>query len=139
MKKYLLLTMLFMAVGGSLLAKNNISLSKTQTAKLDSIPGAVTSIDPFGAYTTTGPIIAGLDIPVGVAIPYEGGNGGSIAGQIYTSINQPGLELFIDPQTLANGNGELVGLITGVAATSGTALFQINIGGQSYYLVFVVD
>lgn len=139
MKTFLLATVLLMAVGGSLQAKNNISLREMGTVRLDSVPGALTSIYAFGAYTTTGPIIAGQNIPVGAAIPYQGGNGGFITKQTYTSHDHPQLQLTIDAQTLVNGDGELTGRITGTPDHAGHALFSITIGGQSYYVIFEVD
>lgn len=138
MKKILLATMLLLAVGGSLMAKSNVSLHEMKTVKLDFVPGTVTAVDSVGL-TTTGPIIAGLDIPVGAEIAYSGGDGGDVPLQIHaSSVDLPGLELFIEEQPLANGTGVLKALVTGAAAHAGTAKFTITIGGQSYDVFFEV-
>lgn len=65
------------------------------------------------------------------AISYTGGNGGTYIAQIINSTGVTGLTATLTAGTLAMGNGALNFTITGTPASSGTASFAINIGGQS--------
>ncbi len=64
------------------------------------------------------------------AIAYLGGNGGVYSGQSITSEGVAGLTATLASGTFANGNGMLIFTISGIPATSGSASFAVNIGGQ---------
>lgn len=135
MKKILLVTTLLLAVGGSLMAQNKISVKETQTATLNPIPATVTSLGPVGE-DMSGPIISGMYVSVDIEIPYQGGNGGQTPHLLLASEDVTGLELTINSQTLNNGDGRLVGTVRGIASDVGFPKFNITIGGQSYEVFF---
>jgi hypothetical protein len=84
---------------------------------------------------TTGTAASGVNS----VVPYNGGNGGTFAGQIISSTGVTGLTATLAVGTLANGSGNLTYNITGTPATSGTASFALSIGGQSCTLTRTVD
>jgi uncharacterized protein (TIGR02145 family) len=92
--------------------------------------GSVAALDCAGS-TPIGDLISGLAANVSTAISYTGGDGGSHAGQVVASTGVTGLTATLTAGSFAVGNGSLNYAITGTAASSGTALFAVNIGGQS--------
>jgi uncharacterized protein (TIGR02145 family) len=72
-------------------------------------------------------------------ISYTGGDGGAYNQQSYSSTGVSGLTATLSAGVLANGNGTLTLNITGTPATSGTANFVLNIGGQICTLSRVVN
>ncbi len=82
--------------------------------------------------TTTGNIIEGQSLSgVSSSVPYTGGNGATHNGQTVSSTGVTGLTATLAAGTFANGAGSLTYTISGTPATSGTASFALNIGGQS--------
>jgi len=68
---------------------------------------------------------------VNSSVPYTGGNGGYRGAQTFTSTGVTGLTATCAAGTLANGSGNLTITITGTPASTGTASFALNIGGQT--------
>jgi uncharacterized protein (TIGR02145 family) len=88
----------------------------------------------------TGNLIAGtLASGVSSTITYTGGNGGPYAGQSTTSSGVTGLTATLIAGNFANGNGNLVFNITGTPLVSGSANFNLVIGGQTCILTRTVS
>jgi uncharacterized protein (TIGR02145 family) len=64
------------------------------------------------------------------SVPYTGGNGGIHSGQTVSSTGVTGLIATLTAGTFQSGAGILTYIITGTPASSGTASFALNIGGQ---------
>jgi trimeric autotransporter adhesin len=93
--------------------------------------GTVSTLNCAGA-TNNGILTSGT-IASGVSsvISYMGGNGGLHSGQTVTSTGVVGLTATLTAGSFASGAGSLTYNITGTPASSGTANFAINIGGQT--------
>ncbi len=95
------------------------------------ITGSVAALNCAGA-TVTGTLSSGQAATgVTASVPYTGGNGGVHNGQTVTSTGVSGLTAALSASTFASGSGSLNYVITGTPATSGTANFELNIGGQT--------
>jgi hypothetical protein len=95
------------------------------------IEGAISDIN-CGSGTNNGLLISGeAALAVGSYIPYSGGNGGVHNGQIVVSSGVTGLTATLQAGTFAFGSDSLLYVINGTPASSGTATFVLNIGGQS--------
>jgi uncharacterized protein (TIGR02145 family) len=104
----------------------------------DQDSGSISSINCAGS-TPTGSLVHGYAASgVSSSIPYTGGNGGSHTGQVVASTGVTGLTATLTVGNFAVGTGSLTYTITGTPASSGTALFAVNIGGQSCSLSVVV-
>jgi len=68
---------------------------------------------------------------VSVIVPYTNGNGSAHAGQTVTSSVVTGYTATLPSGTFNTGNGTLTYTISGIASTSGTATFALNIGGST--------
>ena len=75
---------------------------------------------------------------VSAKVPYTGGNGGTHSGQTVASAGVTGLTATLTAGVFANGADSLIYNITGTPASSGTASFALNIGGQSCTLTVMV-
>ncbi|MFZ4543029.1 MAG: hypothetical protein ACOYOA_03195 [Saprospiraceae bacterium] len=94
-------------------------------------PGTVTSLN-CSAALNTGNLIEGISASaVSASIPYLGGNGGPYAAQSVSSTGVTGLTASLVAGKLANGAGNLTYTISGIPASSGTAIFSITLGGKS--------
>jgi len=71
-------------------------------------------------------------------VPYVA-NGGSFSSLSINSTGVIGLVATLDQGILANGNGSLTFKISGKPTTSGTAFFDINIGGKTCVLTRTVN
>jgi hypothetical protein len=115
-------------------ADNSYSPSRAEASAvrcIKHIQGAVTGIN-CGSGTNNGSLNSGVAaIAVGSYIPYSGGNGGVHSGQIVASTGVTGLTATLQAGTFAFGSDSLLYVITGTPASSGTATFILNIGGQS--------
>jgi uncharacterized protein (TIGR02145 family) len=94
--------------------------------------GTLTAIDCNSA-SNTGDIYASTEITAGVTstLSYTGGNEGIYEGQSISSTGVTGLTAILIAGTFTNGSGTLSFEITGTPGSSGTASFEINIGGQT--------
>lgn len=99
--------------------------------KSDASCGEITSLNCSSAINN-GTLIKGMTSN-GVIneISYLGGNGGSFNGKSFSSSGIAGLTATISNGSFVNGSGTLTVNITGTPGSSGTALFSLDIGGQS--------
>jgi len=105
-----------------------------QTCTLNRTVLASASITALNCSTATnnGTLGQGVAaVSVSSSVPYTGGNGGYSGSQTFTSTGVTGLTATCAAGTLANGSGNLTFTITGTPASSGTASFALNIGGQT--------
>jgi uncharacterized protein (TIGR02145 family) len=102
--------------------------------------GGVASLLTCSSATNNGTLVIGVAAnSVSSDIPYTGGNGGTHVGQTVTSTGVTGLTATLTAGTFASGSGTLTYIITGTPASSGTASFAINIGGQTCTLTRTVN
>ena len=92
-------------------------------------PGRVSSLNCAGAMQS-GTAYATLPIQASFSLSYDGGNGGPYQGFSVASTGLSGLTASLAAGNFNNGSGSLSIAITGTAATSGTASFALNLGGQ---------
>lgn len=76
------------------------------------------------AYSSTGGTIT-------TSVPYTGGNGGAYTEQYISSTGVPGLTAYLPAGVLSSSSGSLNLVIYGTADQSGTARFNLSIGGKS--------
>jgi hypothetical protein len=101
-------------------------------------PGTVQSLNCSSA-SNTGILTAGtVASGVSSSVPYTGGNGAAHNGQTVASTGVTGLTATLTAGNFAVGSGSLIYTITGTPASSGTASFALNIGGQTCVLTIVV-
>lgn len=111
---------------------------KTDVNSGGSITAAVSALNCSGASVSTA--TAGTAYSGTATVPYTGGNGAAYAaGTSIASTGITGLTATLQSGTLANGAGSLIYLITGTAASSGTAIFALNFGGQTCSLLLTVN
>jgi uncharacterized protein (TIGR02145 family) len=72
-------------------------------------------------------------------VPYQGGNGGMHTGQTVSSTGVTGLTATLQAGNFVNGDGNLTYVITGTPTSSGTATFELNMGGKTCTLTRTVD
>ncbi|WP_419869246.1 hypothetical protein [Chryseobacterium sp. CT-SW4] len=108
----------------------------TCTFSVNVSPGTATI--NCAAAVVTGTLMSGSPASgVSVSIPYTNGNGGPYTAQSIASTGVTGLTASIPAGNFANGNGNLVFTISGTPNTSGTASFNLNMGGTN--CTFTVD
>jgi hypothetical protein len=101
--------------------------------------GLITTIT-CGSATNNGTLVHGVAASgVTSVIPYTGGNAGPHSGQTVTSTGVTGLTATLSAGNFASGDATLTYTITGTPASSGTASFAINIGGQTCTLTRTVN
>ena len=110
----------------------------TLNREVTSLPGTITTLNCNGATHAGTLTIGSAAAGVSSTIPYSGGNGGPYFGQTVFSTGVSGLTATLSPGTLASGNGSLVYTITGTPQRSGTASFEINVGGRTCVLTRTV-
>ncbi len=103
------------------------------------VVGSISTIS-CGSATNNGTLVNSV-VASGVSseIAYTGGNAGIHSGQTVTSTGVTGLTATLVADNFAPGNGSLTYDITGTPASSGTASFAIDIGGQTCTLTRTVD
>lgn len=113
--------------------------SCTLTRTVDAPLPAITSLNCAGA-TNNGTLKQGTAASgISSIIPYTGGNGGAYTTQTISSTGVTGLTATLTAGTLANGSGSLTINISGTPSASGTASFDISLGGQNCTLNRTVD
>ena len=102
-------------------------------------PGTITALNCSSA--TNNGVLTASTLASGVTsvISYTGGNGSPHNGQIVTSTGVTGLTATLQAGNFANGKGSLTYTFSGTTATSGTASFALNIGGQMCILIINVS
>ncbi len=109
-------------------------IKDTNTSNNQPIQGAIQTID-CGTATNNGTLTANTPANgVSSVISYTGGNGGTHTGQTITSTGVTGLIATLAAGSFANGNGSLTYEISGTPSASGTASFEVNIGGKTCIL-----
>lgn len=102
-------------------------------------PGAISSIH-CSAATISGELRAGFTANgITSIVTYTGGNGGTYNSQTINSSGVTGLIATLNSSVFNNGSGSLALMISGTPIGSGIASFNLNIGGQSCNLNFVVE
>lgn len=93
--------------------------------------GTISTLNCSAAFTT-GTLYANTTaVGISSLVPYTGGNGGSYNEQVVASYGVFGLTANLAPGFFAVGSGSLNYIITGVPSGSGTAYFNLLIGGQA--------
>jgi uncharacterized protein (TIGR02145 family) len=93
--------------------------------------GVITEINCASSINTA-PLTANKPVSgINCLVNYTGGNGGIYDGQIATSKGVIGLTATLVAGSLANGAGALTYSISGTPSTSGSAIFELKIGGKS--------
>ena len=103
-----------------------------QTCTL-SLPVAISKSSISTLVCTVAPSIgtSGTAYTGTVTMAYTGGNGGTYDVSTASSTGVEGLTATIAAGTLANGTGNLVYTISGTPTSSGTATFNLSLGGQT--------
>ena len=103
-------------------------------AHINCLPGSITTLDCTNA-TVTGTLSTGQSASgVSASVPYTGGNGGVHDGQTVASTGVTDLTATLNAGNFGSGASSLSYAITGTPASSGTANFALNIGGQTCIL-----
>ena len=127
----------FMAVGNN----DGISIRclKDQTTSSQQPQGTIQSLNCSSA-THTGTLTANTSVSgVSSEVPYQGGNGGMYTGQTINSTGVTGLTASLQAGNFVNGDATLTYSISGTPTSSGTATFELNIGGKTCALTRTVD
>ena len=94
-------------------------------------PGLINSLNCSGV-GIVGYLLGGVQAnSVIITLSYTGGNGLGYPLQSVNSTGVNGLAASLEAGSFANGNGTLTYIISGTPTVTGTALFALNIGGQS--------
>ncbi|MER0440034.1 carbohydrate-binding domain-containing protein [Emticicia sp. W12TSBA100-4] len=106
------------------LGGQNCTLSLPVAVSKSSIATLVCTVAP--AIGTNGTAYTGT-----VTMAYTGGNGGTYGISTASSTGVEGLTATVAAGTLANGAGNLTYTISGTPTSSGTATFNLSLGGKS--------
>jgi uncharacterized protein (TIGR02145 family) len=110
----------------------------TLTRTVELPVGSITALSCSTA-TNNGILTQGIAAAsVSSSVPYTGDNGGTYTAQNIISTGVTGLTAALAAGTFTDGVGSLTYTITGTPATSGTASFALNIGGQTCTLARTV-
>jgi uncharacterized protein (TIGR02145 family) len=110
---------------------DNLSIGGSQVGTISTLT--------CGSATNNGTLVSGITASsVSSEIPYTGGNSGTHEGQTVTSTGVTGLTATLTAGVFAS-SGSLTYTITGTPASSGTATFALNIGGQTCNLTRTVN
>jgi len=128
--------------------------SCTKEYSCQNCPGNTAPPVPQVPQTPQSPAITALDCTTGIfsatateAIPYSGqytisysgGNGKIYDADTIASSGVTGLTAVLIADTLANGNGSLIYIISGTPATTGNATFMISFAGKNCTAILKVD
>ena len=76
---------------------------------------------------------------VSCVFSYLGGNGGGYSSQNIRSTGVTGLTATLSSGKFTNGNGTVTYIIGGIPSASGTASFEVNVGGKTCTLTLTVN
>jgi hypothetical protein len=107
------------------------TLALTVTASKASVSTLTGTVTP--ANGTNGVTYSGT-----ATLTYTGGNGGAYDVSTASSTGVEGLTATLVAGTLANGSGSLVYTISGTPTSSGTAVFNLSLGGQTCTVSIVI-
>lgn len=113
------------------LGGQNCTLSLPVAVSKASISTLVCTVTP--AIGTNGTAYTGS-----VTMAYTGGNGGTYDISTASSTGVEGLIATVAAGTLANGAGNLVYTISGTPTSSGTAVFNLSLGGQTCTITLAI-
>jgi uncharacterized protein (TIGR02145 family) len=105
--------------------------SLPEWARLQCLPGSISTLDCAGATVTGSLLLNQVASGVSASVPYTGGNGGIHDGQVVSSTGVTGLTATLSAGNFGSGAGSLSYAITGTPASAGTASFVLNIGGHT--------
>ena len=105
--------------------------SLPEWARLQCLPGSISTLDCAGATVTGSLLLNQAASGVSASVPCTGGNGGIHDGQVVTSTGVTGLTATLSAGNFGSGAGSLSYAITGTPASGGTASFALSIGGQT--------
>jgi uncharacterized protein (TIGR02145 family) len=108
-------------------------------ARLQCLPGSISTLDCAGATVTGSLLLNQAASGVSASVPCTGGNGGVHEGQVVSSTGVTGLTATLSAGNFGSGAGSLSYAITGTPASGGTASFALNIGGQTCTLDVTVS
>lgn len=92
---------------------------------------AITGINCSG-YQLSGALNAGVALSgASFSVPYTDGNGGTYDAQTLNSTGVTGITAALASGSLNNGSGNLTYQLSGTPSGTGTASFNISLGGQS--------
>lgn len=98
---------------------------------INSVTSGLATLNCTGA-SSSGTLTSGQPANgVSITIPYTAGNGGAYPAQNISSTGVTGLTASVTAGNFNNGSGNLVFTVAGTPASSGTANFAINMGGNS--------
>lgn len=106
------------------LGGQSCTLSLPVAVSKSSISTLICTVAPANA--TSGTTYSGT-----VTMAYTGGNGGTYDVSTASSTGVEGLTATVAAGTLSSGAGNLVYTISGTPTSSGTAIFNLSLGGQS--------
>jgi uncharacterized protein (TIGR02145 family) len=110
---------------------NGLSVRCLKGEPTPTTQGSIQNIDCGGATNNDTLTANTAASEVSSMLAYTGGNGGTYASQAIASTGVTGLTATLSAGTLANGEGNLTYTITGTPTASGTATFDISIGGKT--------
>ncbi|MFM8485716.1 MAG: hypothetical protein ACKOCH_05230, partial [Bacteroidota bacterium] len=127
------------ASGTASFALNAGGISCTLAVTVGVSTGSIGALN-CGSATNSGTLVSGVTASnVSVTVPYTGGNGGTHGGQTVQSTGVAGLEAMLSSGSFANGNGNVVYMISGTPSSNGTASFALNIGGKNCTVAIPVN
>ncbi len=89
--------------------------------------------------SVNGALNHGVVSNVSCVFSYLGGNGGSYSSQNIRSTGVTGLTATLSSGKFTNGNGTVTYKIEGIPSASGTASFEVNLGGKTCTLTLTVN
>jgi uncharacterized protein (TIGR02145 family) len=123
--------LLLFNTGSGCLEINVGTPSLPEWARLQCLPGSISTLDCAGATVTGSLLLNQVASGVSASVPYTGGNGGIHDGQVVSSTGVTGLTATLSAGNFGSGAGSLSYAITGTPASAGTASFVLNIGGHT--------
>jgi len=100
--------------------------------------GKIASLNCEGV-SVNGALNHGAVSNVSCVISYLGGNGGGYSSQNIRSKGVTGLTATLSSGKFTNGNGTVTYKIEGIPTASGTASFELNVGGKTCTLILTVN
>jgi uncharacterized protein (TIGR02145 family) len=101
--------------------------------------GQINSLD-CSSYQISGPVTSGISVNGNsIVVPYSGGDGGNHSGQMVNSTGVTGMTAVLSAGSFTLGNGDLTYDLSGTPSTSGTANFELNIGGKDCIVPLTVN
>ncbi len=114
----------------------NRALTQAEITNIYNANSGVISSLNCNSFTQSGNLYSGqVATNVSIGISYAGGNAGTYSAQTYNSSGVTGLVATLVSGNFANGSGTLNFNISGQPSSTGNAIFNISIGGQTCSLI----